>query len=73
VTRELRCTAGHVVGVRQGPPQDGVVAIRHQGRRIVCYGVIVIECACGECWRPDAPRLPLDDLEVKAPTLAGRR
>jgi hypothetical protein len=73
MTRQLRCPAGHVVATRQGQPQDGILAIRTNGRRIVCYGVIIIECACGACWRPDAPRLPLDDLEYKAPTLAGRR
>ena len=73
MTRELRCPTGHVIGVMVGPAYAGLVSMRHHGRESI--GVMVcIRCErCGECWRPDAPRLPLDDLEVKAPTLMGRR
>jgi hypothetical protein len=68
---ELRCAAGHVVGVTTR--YDGLIAVQHQGREIVAYGVVCIRCTCGATWTPDAPRLPLEGLEWKAPTLAGRR
>ena len=71
MTRELRCTAGHVVGVLTRYP--GLVAVQHHGREVVAYGVVCIRCQCGATWTPDAPRRPWDDLEVKAPQLAGRR
>ncbi len=73
MTRELRCTSGHVVGVTLGPEHAGLVAVQHQGREIIAYGIVVIRCGCGACWRPNAPGRPLDNLEVKAPQMAGRR
>lgn len=75
MTRELRCAAGHVVGTRLGTARVGQVALRHHGRAAIVYehGILEIACECGATWTPDAPRLPLDDLEVKAPLAAGRR
>lgn len=71
-SRELRCAAGHVVGVRLGPEHAGLVAIRHHGREYIVYGVVVLRCDCGATWRPEAPTAVLADLEYKTPTLAGR-
>lgn len=70
--RELRCTAGHVVGQVVGPRHAGLVTIQHQGREFIVFGVVSIRCVCGAVWRQDAQPLPLADLEHKAPSLAGR-
>jgi len=76
MTRELRCTAGHVVGVRQAGVYTGLVVIRCAGRSIAVreQGIVAVLCECGQSWEPTMARLPLDDIEIKAPTLAvGRR
>ncbi len=71
MTRPLRCTAGHVVGVEHDTHEGVYVVINHHGRQYVVYGVVVLRCGCGATWRPDAA-LPLEGLERKMPTLAGR-
>ena len=74
MTRELRCTAGHVVGVPQCGEYTGLVLLRSHGREFLVRlsGIVAIRCDCGSGWVPDAAGMPLDGLETKAPQLAGR-
>lgn len=70
--RELRCTDGHLVGVEHDTP-FGVRTVLKQRKRVSWVGLVyLVWCDCGAVWQRE-PRLPLDGLEHKAPTLAGRR
>ena len=74
MTRALRCTAGHVVGVPQDVDGVTCVLLLRHGRAFLVQlsGIVAIRCNCGAGWLPDVPGLPLDGLEVKAPQMAGR-
>ncbi len=74
MTRELRCTAGHLMGVPQEVDgSDLVLLIRHGRAYLVdLVGIRAIQCECEAWWLPPG-RLPLAGLEYKAPSLAGRR
>lgn len=78
MSRELRCTAGHVVGIPQCGDYTGLVLlVSAKGRRgreylVRLAGIVAIRCDCGAGWTPDAAGLPLEGLEHKAPSLVGR-
>ncbi len=78
MTRPLRCTAGHVVGVEVDSDEGVRIVLKSRDRgrrseRLSIVGVVyLLRCTCGAVWRPETA-LPLSNLEVKAPSLAGRR
>ncbi len=74
MTRELRCTAGHLMGVPQEVAGAEVVLLIRHGRAFLVdlVGIRAIQCECHAWWLPDPADLPLAGLEYKAPLLAGR-
>ncbi len=72
MTRELRCTAGHLVGVERDTADGVLVVLQHRGREYRFYGALdYARCQCGGVWWRGV-MLPLEGLERKMPTLAGR-
>ncbi len=74
MTRELRCTAGHLMGVPQEVDGSDLVLLIRHGRAFLVdlAGIRAIQCECHAWWLPDPSGLPLAGLEYKAPSLAGR-